>query len=538
MGYRTRFRRVRRLIPYVGTRALVVGVSYYVGARIGFALQAPGLVQSILWLPNSILLATLLLAAPRRWPLYLAAALPAQLIVAVQSDTSMQFMALVFLTNCADAVLGASLVRWACRGRWRPDRLDDLLVFLVLGAALSPLLVSFADAAISMAVGMGASYWHVYSTRVRANTLTNVILVPAIVGIAANGLPRLRRINGQRYAEAGLLIGALLVLSVLVFSTRSDVEGLPAMLYLPLPFLLWAAVRFGPGLTGAGLFVVALISSWNAVRGFGAASLTPAVPNIAAVQFLLFCISVPLLCLAAVVQEQAAAARLLVTSETALRASVGQVRDLAGRLISAQEAERAHIARELHDGVSQHVAAMAIALSAMKSGPPERNAKIEQEVERLQSHTAALFESVRDLSHQLHPSVLRRAGLVTAMQSLCAAVSEHHEIRITLRADDIGSVPEVPALCIYRVTQEALRNAVAHSGAQSISVVLGREGDRLMLSITDDGRGFDPATARRRGGLGLVSIEERVRLEQGDLVVDSNASGTRITAWLPLEPVA
>jgi signal transduction histidine kinase len=221
-----------------------------------------------------------------------------------------------------------------------------------------------------------------------------------------------------------------------------------------------------------------------------------------------------------------------------LRASVGQVRDLAGRLISAQEAERAHIARELHDGVSQHVAAMAIALSAMKSGPAERSVTLDQEVERLQSHTTALFESVRDLSHQLHPSVLKRAGLVTAMRSLCSAVSEHHEIDITLRADDIGSVPEVPALCIYRVTQEALRNAVAHSGAKNISVVLARHDDRLSLAIADDGRGFDTATARRRGGLGLVSIEERVRLEQGDLVVDSDNSGTRIRAWLPLGTVA
>jgi integral membrane sensor domain MASE1 len=114
---------------------LIVSAAYYLGAQIGFALQAPNAPQSVLWLPNSILLGTLLVAPFRSWPAYLAAAFPAQMLVAWGSGAPPLTMALLFLTNCADAALGAFLARrFAHDGRpFRFDSLRSTVIFAVFG---------------------------------------------------------------------------------------------------------------------------------------------------------------------------------------------------------------------------------------------------------------------------------------------------------------------------------------------------------------------------------------------------------------------
>ena len=141
----------------------------------------------------------------------------------------------------------------------------------------------------------------------------------------------------------------------------------------------------------------------------------------------------------------------------------------------------------------------------------------------------------RALSHELHPAALRHAGLVPAMRELCSQYGRGNSMRAVLAAKprDINVSHEV-ALCVYRVTQEALRNAARHSGAQGALVTLSTDGEALELHIADDGKEFDESAARRRGGLGLTSIDERVRLVGGTVHVDTSPGrGTRISVRVP-----
>ena len=173
---------------------VLVCAAYYLGAQIGFALQSPNAPQSVLWLPNSILLAVLLIVPFRRWPVYLAAAFPAQMLVSVGTGAPPLVLALLFLTNCADASLGAFLVRRIARSE-RPfvfDGLATTMVFVAFGATLPTVLLSFADAGISVATGWSDSYYDAFVTRARSNVLTHLIVVPAIVDLAARDWRRIR----------------------------------------------------------------------------------------------------------------------------------------------------------------------------------------------------------------------------------------------------------------------------------------------------------------------------------------------------------
>ena len=224
-------------------------------------------------------------------------------------------------------------------------------------------------------------------------------------------------------------------------------------------------------------------------------------------------------------------------NEAALRASYDRIQDLAGRLITAQEAERSRIASDLHDDVNQQLAGLSIALSNIKRQLQHgANANVQNELSRLQQRTIALADVIRNLSHELHPGVLQHAGLVAALRGHCAEFGTQHAIAVSLSAPDgLDIIPHDMALCLYRVVQEALRNIAEHSGAHEARVTLRSSEDVLELIIADDGQGFDLATARGVGGLGLISLDERVRLIGGSLAISSQPQhGTELRVQVPL----
>jgi two-component system sensor histidine kinase UhpB len=510
----------------LGGQALLLGLAYYAGAQIGFALQSPTEPHSVLWLPNSILLSVLLVAPIKRWPLYLVAALPAQLLVAWQTGSPMLTMSLLFVTNCADAMLGAVMVRYFSDDPLRFHGLRSMLVFVVFGATISPFLVSFADAGVSVLTGWVSDYWRAFTVRTRSNVLTHLILVPGLVTALATPAARWRAIPRWRYAEALAVLLLLLATAVFVFSGPSGSGSIPTLVYVPLPLLLWAAVRFGPGLTSGSLLLLAFVSIWNAERGQGPFSSEAPADNLVALQIFLLAISVPLLCLAAVIAERQETA-------VALRASYQRIQNLAGRLITAQESERARIARHLHDDVNQRLAAISIELSALRqrfAATPE----LLEEVSQLQGLTFSLVDQVRDLSHELHPAVLQHVGLVPALRRGCEEFGGQHGIPINLDVAEVGTLSPDAALCLYRVAQEALRNVAAHAGARRVEVSLLPVRGGVELRIADDGKGFDLEDARRRGGLGLIDIDERVRLVGGRFrIVTQPQHGTVLIARVP-----
>jgi PAS domain S-box-containing protein len=230
-------------------------------------------------------------------------------------------------------------------------------------------------------------------------------------------------------------------------------------------------------------------------------------------------------------------------SAVALEASNRQVHHLAGRLIEAQDAERARVARDLHDDVSQQLAGLAIALSRLKHRMEESHASedLQADLRALTQRAATLAQNVRNLSHDLHPTVLRHAGLVPALTSYCAEVGRLHGTAVKCSAEgNFATIAPEAALCLYRIAQEALRNVVAHADASSVDVRLLRTGDYAEVTITDDGKGFDLERSLERGkGLGLVSITERVRLAGGTVSVMAElAKGTRVHAQIPAPGLA
>ena len=227
-------------------------------------------------------------------------------------------------------------------------------------------------------------------------------------------------------------------------------------------------------------------------------------------------------------------------SRAALEVSHREIQQLAGRLIEAQDAERARLARDLHDDVSQQLAGLSIALSGLKRRMEtlHAGADLQADLRAVHERTTTLAQNVRHLSHDLHPTVLRHAGLVAALTSYCAEVERSNGtvLRCSAEGDFASIAPEV-ALCLYRIAQEALRNVIAHAGASRADVRLLRTGDHAELTIADDGNGFDVASSLKQGkGLGLVSITERVRLAGGTVSITSESKkGTRVHVRIPAD---
>ena len=215
-------------------------------------------------------------------------------------------------------------------------------------------------------------------------------------------------------------------------------------------------------------------------------------------------------------------------------------RALAGRLIAGQETERARIARDLHDGVCQEIAAVSVDLSYLRQHADAlQGAEAREVLLAVERRTAGVAESLRQMSHGLHSSVLQHVGLVSALHSHCAEVERQHRVHVTFHADgDVEPASAPVALSLFRIVQEALANAARHGRARHASVSLERNGTHLALTVTDDGKGFDVVAATQNGGLGLLSIEERARLFAGDVSVRSQlGSGTTVAVRLPLEIV-
>jgi signal transduction histidine kinase len=220
-------------------------------------------------------------------------------------------------------------------------------------------------------------------------------------------------------------------------------------------------------------------------------------------------------------------------SQTELRASYDRIRDLGGRLLTAQDVERSHIARELHDDVSQQVALLSIDLQMLSGfdAPQEEDARrlVEEAMQRVQ----AIARSVHDLSHRLHPAKLRLMGLVSAIGSLQRDFSQSGPA-ITFTHEHVPTpLPIDLTLALFRVAQEALRNAVDHSRATQVSIHLRGERHGLVMTIADDGAGFD-VNAEWGRGLGLISMQERLDPVGGRLTIQSTPGrGTRLDIVVP-----
>lgn len=630
--------------------ALLVSTSYYLGAKIGFLLTFSPHPVSTLWPPNSILFAALLLLPLRWWWLILLAAFPAHLATQLNADIPLTMILCWFVSNCSEALISASLLRYLTNNQVRFDSTYNVGMFLLV-ALLGPFLSSFLDSAFVVLNQFGtSSYWDVFRMRFFSNTLASLTLVPFIVTWTRGGIASIRNAPPKRYLEAALLAAGLLIVGLVSFGARDIVaNNTPVLLYLPLPLLLWSAIRFGPEGLSASLLLVSLFAIWGAITGLGPFSTESPEANALSVQLFLIVGAMTLLFLAAVIRERdetsqrnrailranpdlvflmsnqgvyldyhtrestdllmrpemflgknvrevlppqlaeevmkllekrastdepqvleyslqinneerhyearligmegdktlsivrdvtdrQRASQALTHSQEELHRSHTQVRSLLGRLIDVQESERRRISRELHDDLSQKIATLSVDISRLKRRLPLTDSELINELEDLRQNTNSLTNEVRRLSHQLHPAVLEHLGLVTALESYIGSFKDEEQIDVRLSAEISDErVPFQTSICVYRVAVEALRNVSRHSGAASAAISLKRVDGLLELQVSDSGNGFDVDAIRKGGGLGLVSIEERLRLLHGSCEIHSTPEkGTTLVARVPL----
>ena len=210
--------------------------------------------------------------------------------------------------------------------------------------------------------------------------------------------------------------------------------------------------------------------------------------------------------------------------------------NVSRKLIEAHEEERTWIARELHDDFNQRIALLKVNLDHLKQGLPASAVEIHKGIEESSEQVSNLGSEIQALSHRLHSSKLEYLGLETAAASFCKELSEDHGADIEFHSQSVPKqLRQEIALCLFRVLQESLQNALKHSGSKHFEAWLKGERNEIVLTVRDSGVGFDPEEAIRGHGLGLISMKERLKLVRGELFVDSQlAQGTVIRATVPL----
>ena len=233
----------------------------------------------------------------------------------------------------------------------------------------------------------------------------------------------------------------------------------------------------------------------------------------------------------------AGAFRILVNSSdiTHARQTEETLRDLGGRLITAQEEERSRVARELHDDLNQRMALLSVELEQLTLRTPTRQRNLRLSLNNVCERAQEISSEIHRVAYQLHPSKLDHLGLVAAVKSHCLELAAIHEIKIAFKEHGCrGVLPKDVTLCLFRIVQEAFRNVIKHSGAREATVVLNGTPQVIQLSVSDTGRGFVVDSIKSRSGLGLISMRERLRLVGGVMSIHSTARGTKLEVSVPL----
>jgi signal transduction histidine kinase len=205
-------------------------------------------------------------------------------------------------------------------------------------------------------------------------------------------------------------------------------------------------------------------------------------------------------------------------------------------LLAAQEEELSYIARELHDNICQRLAMLSLKIEKAARACDEKQPQVGRQLQEIWQQCSDLAGDVQSLSHDLHPSLLDNLGLVMAVTGICREVSENNGVSVEFIHNDVpASLPREMSLSLFRLVQEALHNAVKYSGADRLQVFLRADRTGIELEVCDRGVGFDVAHSEAKGGLGLISMRERIQLLNGTFRIDSKPRiGTRVHARVPL----
>ena len=530
---RVRLLRSMKAIP----GPIVVAIAYYLGAQAAFYVGTlSDRIFAPFWPPNIVLFCTLLLVPRRSWWLYIAATFPAHVIAEVAVGMPSAQLLVAFATNCTVAILNAIGVRRFLGGPPWFGTLRHASIYILITAVVSPGLSALGGAFVQILGGGSiAQYWTFWTYWYIANALGSVTLGPVFL-IWFSQRSEVAGQTPRRKTETAILVLSLVLVCAIAFraSTGEVAAGfLPALLYSPLPFILWAAIRFGEkGASGAILIVTVVSISQNLHVSTEFVDLDPE-KNVLALQLFLMGIAVPVFLLGATIDE--------------LRRASEKTRHLAGSLLQAQDEERRRIARELHDSTGQNLVVATWMAARIRNMAAPSSVPVVNELNDILQRS---IQEIRTFAYLLHPPLLDEGGLDFALRSYIDGFSARSGLDVDLDlSPELDRLPPDVELVLFRVIQEALTNVWRHSGSTTARIQLMRRaansGQEVMLMIEDAGKGIpnndqqSPLSGRKiqpqdPSGLGLVGMRERLHQIGGRLQIDSMIGKTVIKAIVPL----
>jgi len=518
----------------------LLALIYFLGAEAAFYIGTlSDRIFALFWPPNVVLFCALLIVPQRRWWLYIAAAFPAHVIAEVGVGMPASQLLVAFATNCMVALLNAYGVRRFVGDPPWFGTFKKASLYIVIAAGVSPALSALGGAFVPI-LGGGAlsNYWIYWAHWYVANALPNLTIGPVFLIWFASGTSWSRWIPSRRHIEPAILAALLLGICIVVTQIGGLVTSafLPVLLLSPLPFVLWAAVRYGEkGASGAILIMTVVLTS-RTLHGSGLLLSDDSEKSVLALQLFLTGLSIPVLLLGALIDE--------------LRGAEQTMRELAVSVVRAQDEERRRIARDLHDSTGQNLIAATLLLGRIESALPRSAKPIVQQLEELLQQS---IREVRTVSYLLHPPLLDEVGLGPALRCYVDGYVERSGLAVDLDvAPDVDRLPPDTELAVFRIVQEALTNVSRHSGSPTATIRLGREtasnGQNVVLTIEDAGRGMSAISnmraligrklASRGEGVGLASMRERVHHLGGWLEIDSAVGRTVVRAIIPVRDEA
>lgn len=515
----------RRALSFQDLRKLTLfGLAYL--AAYGYSSFFAQKASAPLWLPDAVLICALLLVAKEKWWLYLFMAAPLRFIPVLRPSVPTWFILATFLNDAIKAAIAAHLLHYVLGSPVRFNTARKYAAYLGIAVLLTPAFSAFFGAASRRALGY--SFWPSYGQWYLGNALTNLVVTPTLLLWLSGEYRHLR----ARMREA--IVWSVGFAFCLVYAmTLATFNESPIALYAPFPFLVWAATRLGAIGASSGLTLTTLFLVLGIARVSGSSAASPLTQYVHFVQLFLGIMALPIMFVAILFEERQTVEKRLRDNQEELNKNYDRIRDLAGRLIHAQEEERKRIARELHDDVSQQIALLSIGLDNLASAT-RGTAQLERsQILELRQRTEEVAESVREVAHQLHSATLQHLGLTRGLEALCTTFSQQHRVAVELVTERLHGLSDDVSLCLFRVVQEALNNSVKHGQSKEIKVKLVQVAKLLHLKVADTGDGFNPSAVAE--GLGLVSMRERLRMVGGTLRVTSfRGRGTVIEAVVDL----
>ena len=507
--------------------ALKIGGMVFAGALLAqllsVAVWAPYPKAHMIWMPGAVLLCALLLTPPARWPVCLLGALLGVVAVSLFRVPVRD----VLLTVGGIFVLVTATAWLLLRFRSAQPPLEDFAQigrFVLLACVLLPAASAWWVVTISNGNQL-QPYIGSWLNVSLAHSLGYVLVVPAVIsGIAAATQPERRnQFTVANLATAAFLIGMLW----LVWNVSWDNEVvIPLLLLVPIPLLVWALAVFGIAGACGAMLIVALLCMRMSVRGDGPFVAANLADTVLSVQFWTIGTAISLLFLAAMAEQR-------MSSRLMLKRAYQQLSKVTGRMLVVQEEERTRIARDLHDDINQSLAAVSIHLSSVKREmePAEREL-----ISGVQEQLLSISNDIRDISHELHPSILRFTGLASALGAFCEKHNARGSLQLKCSISNLAPLSEQQELGVFRIVQEAVNNIDKHARARNAHILLQRSEKELLLVIEDDGVGYSPNLRHASPpGLGIISMEERARALDGRFdICRQMQGGTRVEVRFPI----